>query len=319
MDAPKPINYSFIKKEITSEEGQKYSLRISYTNNKFEFIAEKNGKLFKDKFRSEISLSQIQSENKYFKIFDTPEELLEELNQKINLKVPILKESENNSLNLFIFLQNSKFNQAEFRLTKENFELNKNPEDFKSALEKLYDSVEELKKENKELKLQNQEFKKRLDEFEGKLVSNKQKDNKERDFHWINSAVNIVDNSTFLDSHTPDIMLGKKYGDHSLTKGNRNHYIEFSFNYIYFLKAIRISVANYECTLKNFTVEIIPPNGDRYELGKFIRSKYGDNTGFEEFPINKECKGIKLYLIDNWGSGGGDYILIKRIDFNVSV
>lgn len=104
MEAPKPINFIFIKKEITSEEGQKYSLTISFANNKFEFIAEKNGKLFKDKFRSEISFSQIQSENKYFKIFDNPEEVLEELNQKIILKVPILKESENNSLNLIIIL-----------------------------------------------------------------------------------------------------------------------------------------------------------------------------------------------------------------------
>ena len=204
MEAPKPINYSFIKKEITSEEGQKYSLRISYTNNKFEFFAEKNGNLFKDKFRNEYSLSQIQSENKYFKIFDTPEEILEELNQKIDLKVPILRESENNSLNLIIFLQNSKFNQAEFRLIKENFELNNNQEDFKSALEKLNETVEELKKENKELKLQNEKFQKRLDEIESKLISNKK-----RDFHWINSSVNIVNNSTFHAGFPPDIMIGK--------------------------------------------------------------------------------------------------------------
>ena len=313
MEAPKPINYSLIKKEITSEEGQKYSLKISYTNNKFEFFAEKKGNLFKDKFRNEYLLSQIQSENKYFKIFDTPEEILEELNQKIDLKVPILRESENNSLNLIIFLQNSKFNQAEFRLIKENFELNNNQEDFKSALEKLNETVEELKKENKELKLQNEKFQKRLDEIESKLISNKK-----RDFHWINSSVNIVNNSTFHDGFPPDIMIGKQSGDYSLTEGNRNHYIEFSFNNIYFLKSIRISVADYDCSLKNFTVEIIPQNWDKYELGKFTRSRYKDNTGFEEFPINKECKGIKLNLIDNWGEGGGNFILIKRIDFNVS-
>ena len=84
------------------------------------------------------------------------------------------------------------------------------------------------------------------------------------------------------------------------------------------MKAIRISVYNFECSLKNFTIEIISPNGDRFNIGKFTRSKYRDNTGFEEFQINKECKGIKLYLIDNWGEGGGNHILISRIDFNVS-
>lgn len=158
MEAPKPISYSFIKKEITSEGGQKYCLTISYSNNKFEFIAEKNGQFFKDKFRTEFTLSKIQEENKYFKIFDNPNEILEELNQKIDFKAPILKESENNSLILIIFLLNSKFKQAEFRLIKENFELSKNPEDFQNIFEKLFDSIEKLEKENKELKLENENF-----------------------------------------------------------------------------------------------------------------------------------------------------------------
>ena len=56
-------------------------------------------------------------------------------------------------------------------------------------------------------------------------------------------------------------MIGKQSGDYSLTEGNRNHYIEFSFNNIYFLKSIRISVANYDCTLKDFIVEIVHQMG----------------------------------------------------------
>ena len=98
--------------------------------------------------------------------------------------------------------------------------------------------------------MQNQEFKKRLDEFESKLVSNKQKENKSRDFHWINSTVNIVDNSTFVDSYTPDILLGKKSGIYSCTKGNRNHYIEFSFNRI--LLKINIKYYLFFESYKNF-------------------------------------------------------------------
>ena len=113
-------------------------------------------------------------------------------------------------------------------------------------------------------------------------------------------------------------MLGVNNEAYSLTEGNRNHYVEFSFKNIYFLKAIRISVHDYECSLKTFKIEIISSNDSRINFGTFTRSKYNDNTGFEEFQINKACKGIKLYLIDNWGSGGGNYILIKRIDFNVS-
>ena len=114
-------------------------------------------------------------------------------------------------------------------------------------------------------------------------------------------------------------MLGKnKSKDYSLTDGNRNHFVEFSFKNIYYLKSIRISVADYECTLRNFKIEIKSPNDEKINLGDFTRSKYKDNTGFEEFQINRECKGLKLYLIDNWGSYGGNHILVKRIDFNVS-
>ena len=105
---------------------------------------------------------------------------------------------------------------------------------------------------------------------------------------------------------------------YSLTDGNRNHYVEFSFKTIYYLKFIRISVDNAECSLKNFIVETIFPNGQRINVGTFTRSTYKDNKGFQEFDIEKECKGVKLYLIDNWGEEGGNYILIKEIGFYVS-
>ncbi len=53
-------------------------------------------------------------------------------------------------------------------------------------------------------------------------------------------------------------------------------------------------------------------------IGTFIRKKFSENNGFQEFEILKVCKSVKLYLIDNWGKGGGDYILIQNIDFNLS-
>ena len=128
MEAPIPIipiTPAFIRKELTSEQGHKCSLQISFANHKFEFIIEKKGKIFKDKYKNEYTLSQIQ-ENKYFKIFDEPQEILDELNQKIEIKPPILTESEGNSINLIIFLQTTKYKQAEFNLIKEKFEINKN-------------------------------------------------------------------------------------------------------------------------------------------------------------------------------------------------
>ena len=113
-------------------------------------------------------------------------------------------------------------------------------------------------------------------------------------------------------------MLGKNISNpYSLTDGNKNHFIEFSFIKNYFLKALRIKVDSGECTLKTFKIELISENGKRNNLGTFIRKKYNDEKDFQEFEIQKECKGIKLYLIDNWGTFGGNYILIEKIDFNV--
>ena len=114
-------------------------------------------------------------------------------------------------------------------------------------------------------------------------------------------------------------MLGKVNGSYALADGDKNHFVEFSFNNTYFLKMIRISVdQKYECNLKDFKVEVISPEGERINLGIFERSRYEDNTGFEKFEINYVCKGLKLYLINSWGEYGGKYIIIKRIDFLVS-
>ena len=313
MEAPTPSNFTFIKKQLTSEQGNLCSLIVSFTNNKFEFTIEKTGKIFKDKFKKDYTMSQIQ-ENKYFKLFETPREILEELNEKIESKAPILTEAGNNSMNLIIFLQNSKFRQVEFKLIKENNDFANNSEDFKSIIEKLYDLYDELKRENKEIKSQNEKLQKRLDEIENKSLTSHLKKN---NFRWINNEVNIVDNSKFYGGNPPNIMINSN-NEYSLTDGNRNHYVEFSFKTIYYLKSIRISVDNFDCSLKNFIVETISPNGQRINVGTFTRSRYKDNTGFQEFDIEKECKGAKLYLIDNWGERGGNYILIKEIDFYVS-
>jgi len=125
---------------------------------------------------------------------------------------------------------------------------------------------------------------------------------KRDNFRWINDEVNIVSNSKFYQGFPPDIMLGKKnINSYSLTDGNRNHFIELSFIKNYFVRALRIKVHNTECTLKTFKIELISENGERNNLGTFIRKKYNDEKDFQEFEIQKECKGIKLYLIDNWG------------------
>ena len=315
MEAPKPIKsqeiFININKNLKSEQGKEFSLQITFKNNKFIIIVQKKGKIFSDTYKNEYTIQQIQ-ENNYFKMFSTAEEILEEIKERIDSKVPILNECNNNIINLVIFLPTTKYKKIEFNLTKDK-PLNENNDDLKLIIEQLYEKVDELTKENKEIKS-------KLEIIENEIK--KKKDNvilKKNNFHWINREVNIVNSSEFVKDFDGNIMLGKSNKNkYSCTKGNRNHFIEFSFIRNYFLKSIRILVYQAECSLKTFKVEIISENGITDNIGEFIRSKYQDKPDFEEFEINRECQGLKLYLIDNWGKQGGNYILISKIDFNVS-
>lgn len=304
--------------------------------NKFNIFIEKKGNLFKEKYSNKYTIDQIQ-ENQYFKIFSNPKEILIELQERIEEKTPILNEINNDSINLIIFLPISKFRQIEFKLNKENNKITENSEDLKSIIEKLYEKVEKLEKENLEIKLENKRILEENEEIKAKnkniesMLEKINKEIKDKDyeslkkdnFHWINTEVNIINQSDFTKNHPAEIMLGKKTmsesKDYSLIIGDRNKYIEFSFIKTYFLKAIRIKIKVYafECSLKTFKVELISENGNRNCIGPFIRERYSKNNGFQEFEINKECKGVKLYLIDNWGNRNGEYILISKIDFNV--
>lgn len=319
MEAPKPMITQemciIIKKDLKSENGNDFSLNITFKDNKLVILAEKKVMNLIENYKNEYTINQIQDNYCYFKMFWNGKEILEELKLRIDSKTPILNECNNNIINLVVFLPTSKYKQIEFNLNKDN-KINENSDYLKTIIDNLCKKVEELSRENKEIK---NKLEKIENEIKLKNINNESTILKKNNFHWINAEVNIVKKSEFVEGFDADILLSQNFGnDYSCTKGNRNHFIEFSFIRIYFLKSIRIKVSYYECSLKTFRVEIISEKGNRNVIGTFIRSKYSDNKDFQLFDINKECKGIKLYLVDNWGSGGGNYILISKIDFYVS-
>ena len=163
MEAPKPITIleesNNIEKEIKSEQGNNYFLQITLNKDKFNFQVKKKDKNFEDIYMNEYTMNQIQ-ENQYFKMFSSPDEILEELKEKINSKNPILNECQNQTIELVIFLQNSKFKQIEFYLTnKGNKSIDSNYENLKSIIENLNKRIEKLENENKEIKQENKEIK----------------------------------------------------------------------------------------------------------------------------------------------------------------
>ena len=154
MEAPKPkIQEEIlitIQKELKSEQGNNFNLKISYNDFKFCIQVEKIGKIFNDTFVKKLSFTEFQ-ENDYFKFFSSPKEILEELKDRIESKNPTLNENENNTINLIIFIPIAKFKQIEFNLSKEIIQSNENAYNLKKIIEQLFEQIEELKEENKKI------------------------------------------------------------------------------------------------------------------------------------------------------------------------
>ena len=114
---PEPFGQSdtfiVIKKDLVSENGDNYSLQISFNEQKFVFLIEQKGKLLAGKYSNEYTISQIQ-ENKYFKLFSDSKDTLEELKERIETNTPILNICNNNSINFTIFLPTTKYKEIEF-------------------------------------------------------------------------------------------------------------------------------------------------------------------------------------------------------------
>jgi len=85
------------------------------------------------------------------------------------------------------------------------------------------------------------------------------------------------------------------------------------------ISKVRVKTANFECSLKNFDIEI-SENDDtnNWKLVKSFQAESGVyNQGdqiFEGLDIAKS-RYIRFLCHDNWGPGGGEFILVKEIFF----
>ncbi len=137
-------------------------------------------------------------------------------------------------------------------------------------------------------------------------------------FRTINKEVNILEHSKEYPSHPIEVMLGKKNPmDYSLFDGINNHFLTIDLGEYCFLKKIKIAVDNFDCSLKNFKVQIKNEIGRWEAVGKFICSQFKLNPNIQEFNINKETQFVRLDLIDNWGAQSGNFILVKSLSFEV--
>ncbi len=78
-----------------------------------------------------------------------------------------------------------------------------------------------------------------------------------------------------------------------------------------------MSVENFECSVKNLQIFVKDDAGDWKSIKSYVRNPYSENAIFQEFPVHCEGRFFKFLFVDNWGQGGGPYILVKRISFLV--
>ena len=135
--------------------------------------------------------------------------------------------------------------------------------------------------------------------------------------YWESKKVEVVDHSKFLKSYDENVMLGRCEGAYSLFEGNVNHFCVFDFKKNVYLSRVKIKVYNFQCTLKNFTVKVRNNKGEFEMVGQYQRSSFEVNGDFEFFSINCEGRYFRFDFLDTWGLGGGNYILIKSIEFEI--
>ena len=137
-------------------------------------------------------------------------------------------------------------------------------------------------------------------------------------FKTINKEVKILEHSKEYPAHPIEVMLGKKSNvDYSLFDGMNNHFITVDLGEYCFLKKIKIAVDNFDCSLKNFKVQIKNEIGIWEGAGKFICAQFKLNPNIQEFIINRETQFVKIDLIDNWGAQSGNFIMVKSLSFEV--
>ena len=139
-----------------------------------------------------------------------------------------------------------------------------------------------------------------------------------KNFRVISKSVKILESSKEYPAHPLDIMFGRKNNaEFSLFDGCKNHFLVLDLGEYCFLKKIKIGVDNYDCSLKNFKVQIKNEIGKWEDAGSFICAQYSFNQNLQDFTINKETQFVRIDLIDGWGVKSGNFILIKFLCFEV--
>jgi hypothetical protein len=138
-------------------------------------------------------------------------------------------------------------------------------------------------------------------------------------FRAVSKEIKIVEKSKTLPDFPIDIMFERdNRQEYTLFDGAKEHFIILDFGKVYFLKNIQIGITQHDCSLKEFYIFIKNKNGEWENTGKYVCKPYNDKMGLQVFNIGREAQIIKIELLNTWGIKSGNYILIKKIFFEIA-
>ena len=138
-------------------------------------------------------------------------------------------------------------------------------------------------------------------------------------FRAINKEVKVLENSKMLPDFPLDIIFERdNKQEYTLFDGANNHFMILDFGKVYYLKNIQIGITQHDCSLKEFFVLLKNKKDEWEKVGKFICKPFNEKYGLQVFNIGREAQFIKLELLNTWGTISGNYLLIKKIFFEIA-
>ena len=138
-------------------------------------------------------------------------------------------------------------------------------------------------------------------------------------FRAISKEVKIIEKSKTLPEFPIDIIFDKdNRQEYTLFDGAKDHFMILDLGKLYFLKNIQIGITQHDCSLKEFYIWIKNSNDKWENTGKYICKPFSDKMGLQVFNIGREAQIIKIELLNTWGTNSGNYILIKKIFFEIA-
>jgi len=140
--------------------------------------------------------------------------------------------------------------------------------------------------------------------------------------NWLDETKIVL--KAFSSEHTDQTYRAQNVLDYSKTywlslPGTiTDQWLVFDFTREAFISKLSVKVDYYECTVKDFNIQSSEgDDGENWTVVKEFQAKCGNQCSEEQIFEGFEFRGryMRFFCKNNWGPGGGNFILITNIKF----